>query len=305
MSSRELDIVTTPAGGEAAPLTRREARELEARAAASASVARETVSAPAAVSRPARGPRLTKPRAVKSWSAKPAASKTRPASKLLSLGAMIGAAAILVGMSVPANAFMSANAFAPLTIETQKLEGQHLDVSDDAAMAPLSRDTFDVISYADQLRLKYANVSYSFTATTGAIRWPFPYSVPITDGFGDRPAGTSGTSHHNGVDFVPGGGTPIYAVADGVVSVHSDDAGGYGNHVILSHNIDGNAFDSLYAHMQTGSSPLNAGDTIKAGDFIGLVGDTGDSYGAHLHFEIRINNVPVDPFAWLQANATN
>lgn len=172
-------------------------------------------------------------------------------------------------------------------------------------MTTTARDTFDVISYADQLRLKYGNVSYSFSATTGAIRWPFPYPVPITDGFGDRPSGTSGTSHHNGVDFVPGGGTPIYAVADGIVTTHSDDAYGYGNHVIISHDVNGMQFDSLYAHMLTGSSPLVAGDAVTVGDFIGLVGDTGDSYGAHLHFEIRIGKIPVDPFAWLTANAVN
>lgn len=218
---------------------------------------------------------------------------------------MLFAAALVVGMSVPANAFLSDASAISTTTPAQKVPGQTLAVSDEALMAATSRDTFDVISYADQLRLKYGNVSYSFTATTGAIRWPFPYSVPITDGFGDRPAGTSGTSHHNGVDFVPGQGTPIYAVADGVVSVHSDDAFGYGNHVIISHDVNGMQFDSLYAHMLTGSSPLNAGDAIKAGDFIGLVGDTGDSYGAHLHFEIRIANIPVDPFAWLTANASN
>jgi murein DD-endopeptidase MepM/ murein hydrolase activator NlpD len=237
----------------------------------------------------------------------PRAPKKRASvgQKFLSLGAMLFAAALLVGTTLPANAFLptasSVNASAP----ADKVAGQTLEVSDDALMTATARDTFDVISYADQLRLKYGNVSYSFSATTGAIRWPFPYPVPITDGFGDRPSGTSGTSHHNGVDFVPGGGTPIYAVADGIVATHSDDAYGYGNHVIISHDVNGMQFDSLYAHMLTGSSPLNAGDAITVGDFIGLVGDTGDSYGAHLHFEIRIGKIPVDPFAWLTANAVN
>ena len=298
MSLRELDVSTTAQSG--SPLTRREARELEARST-------PTPAKPSSAGRLPMKKKTVKPRPPRASIRGPrkVESTQKSASKLLSIGALLFAGALLIGSSVPANAFMTdASSIIPDT-PVNRMPGQTMAVSADAQMAATTRDTFDVISYADQLRLKYGNVSYSFTATTGAIRWPFPYSVPITDGFGDRPAGTSGTSHHNGVDFVPGQGTPIYAVADGVVSVHSDDAGGYGNHVIISHDVNGNSFDSLYAHMLTGSSPLNAGDAIAAGDFIGLVGDTGDSYGAHLHFEIRIGNIPVDPFAWLQANAVN
>ncbi len=298
MSSRELDAVPSP--GEQPPLTRREAREraeAQARAAQKPGIPRPSLPRPA-TKRPTTNRPSNRAEATKSQ------GSSAP-SKLLSLGAMLFAAALLVGTTVPANAFLSDASAVGAASVVEKKPGQSLEVSDDALMAAASRDTFDVISYADQLRLKYGNVSYSFTATTGAIRWPFPYGVPITDGFGDRPAGTSGSAHHNGVDFVPGSGTPIYAVADGVVQLHAEDQGGYGNHVILSHDVNGLSFDSVYAHMQYGSSPLVTGEPIKAGDFIGLVGDTGDSYGAHLHFEIRINKVPVDPFAWLTSNATN
>ena len=109
------------------------------------------------------------------------------------------------------------------------------------------------------------------------------------------------------MDFTPGTGTPIYAIADGVVEEHSGDSDfeSFGNHVIIQHAIPGQNVESLYAHMITGSSTLQPGDHIKVGDFIGLVGETGSAVGAHLHFEIHIDKVPVDPFAWLQANATN
>jgi murein DD-endopeptidase MepM/ murein hydrolase activator NlpD len=115
------------------------------------------------------------------------------------------------------------------------------------------------------------------------------------------------STFHQGVDFTPGTGTPIYAIADGVVEEHSGDSGfdSFGNHVIIQHNIPGQNVESLYAHMITGSSTLQVGDAIKVGEFIGLVGDTGSSVGAHLHFEIHIDKVPVDPFAWLEANTTN
>ena len=109
-----------------------------------------------------------------------------------------------------------------------------------------------------------------------------------------------------GVDFVPGGGTPIYAIADGTVKhAGEDQSSGYGNHVIITHTINGQSIESITAHMVSGSSPIVTGQRVKVGDFLGLVGDTGISYGAHLHFEIHVEGVPVDPFAWLQANAVN
>ena len=231
-------------------------------------------------------------------------------SRVLSFGAMLFAGALLVGMSVPANAFMSDDYMVPGNVavlagtassdNSEKLPGQTLAVADDVAISAPSRDGYEVISYAQVLALKYANISYSYTVTSGAVRWPFPYAVPITDGFGERVGG-----FHKGVDFVPGVGTPIYAIADGTVKHAGEDYTGYGNNVIIEHTIADQNIESLSAHMQSGSSPIVTGQQVKVGDFLGLVGDTGLSYGAHLHFEIHVNGVPVDPFAWLQANAIN
>ncbi len=78
-----------------------------------------------------------------------------------------------------------------------------------------------------------------------------------------------------------------------------------GNNVMISHIINGQHIDSVYAHMLTGSSKLQVGDAIKVGEFIGLVGETGSATGPHLHFELHVDKVPVDPFAWLTANAVN
>lgn len=304
------------------PLTRRQARERDA--AASAPVqAPEYVAIrteqPAAASQdfprrsanraPAKA--VTTKRAVKAAPAprgrkvkvkftKAKRPKSSIGSRLLSLGALLGAAALLVGMSVPANAFMD-------TIEgissttAEPVDGQSIKVSADVADPTTTRDGFEVISYAELLRLKYSGLSYAYTATTGAVRWPFPYPVPITDGFGYREY----NEFHNGVDFVPGVGTPIYAIADGVVTTATELQWSFGNHVIIQHNLGGVNVESLYAHMQTGSSPLTVGQIVKVGDFVGLVGDTGRAYGAHLHFEVHVDGVPVDPYAWLQANAIN
>lgn len=305
----------------AAPLTRREARERDAAAAPvqapeyvairtdppvapvqdypRRSAKRTTAKAAAPRSSPKVAP-APRGRKVKVKFTKAPRPRSSVGSKFLSLGALLGAAALLVGMSVPANAFMD-------TIEgisgatAEPVDGQSMKVSADVANPSSSRDGFEVISYAELLRLKYSGLSYAYTATTGAVRWPFPYPVPITDGFGYREY----NEFHNGVDFVPGAGTPIYAIADGVVVTATELQWSFGNHVIIQHNLGGVNVQSLYAHMQTGSSPLAVGQTVKVGDFVGLVGDTGRAYGAHLHFELHVDGVPVDPYAWLQANAVN
>jgi len=272
--------VTNPAG---APLTRRESRD--------------------------RGnPAATRKALARSARAAKAAKRKHPGSALLSFAALLAVGGLVVAVSVPASLFAADGAsLTSMTtgVEVEQVPLQHIAVDDNAAVPVPVRDTFGTTSYAEQLRLKFASYGGRFSATTGAVRWPFPYTVPITDGFGLRPANVSGQPMHNGVDFTPGAGTPIYSIADGVVSFHLEETGGLGNNVMIRHVIQGQSIDSVYAHMQYGSSPLKVGDPIKVGDFIGLVGDTGSSYGAHLHFELHIDKVPVDPFAWLQANATN
>ncbi|MEQ1737124.1 MAG: M23 family metallopeptidase, partial [Rhodoglobus sp.] len=236
--------------------------------------------------------------------ARPAKKRKRVASKVLSTGALLIAGALMVAVSVPSNLFLSdAAAIAP-AVQVSAIPAQSLAVSAEAEAPELSRDNYSVTSYAELLRIQYGN-SGTYSATTGAIRWPFPYSVPTTDGFGPRDANVSGQAFHNGVDFTPGSGTPIYAIADGIVTIHAEEYGGLGNNVMISHVINGQNIDSVYAHMQYGSSPLVVGEAIRVGDFIGLVGDTGNSYGAHLHFELHVNKVPVNPFMWLTDNAVN
>jgi murein DD-endopeptidase MepM/ murein hydrolase activator NlpD len=235
--------------------------------------------------------------------------RDRAAGKLFSALAMLFAGALMIGTSVPANAFItgspSGSTIAAESAEPQeKLPGQSVIVSADAAAPAAPRDAFTVMSYAEQLRLKYGNRSYSFKATTGAVRWPFPYAVPITDGWGERVSPCRGCStFHQALDFTPGAGAPIYAIADGVVSHAEVTDGGLGNFVTIDHLINGVRIGSTYAHMQWGSSPLTVGSVVKVGDFVGLVGETGSAVGAHLHFELTVEGTKVDPFAWLTANA--
>ena len=115
----------------------------------------------------------------------------------------------------------------------------------------------------------------------GAIQWPFVVGCPISYGFGWRPG-----EFHEGVDFTPGQGAPIQAIADGTVRLAASSYGGYGATVIIDHTIGGQLVSSLYAHMIIGSIRVHAGEHVSVGEVIGQVGTTGDTVGANMHFEI-------------------
>jgi murein DD-endopeptidase MepM/ murein hydrolase activator NlpD len=78
-----------------------------------------------------------------------------------------------------------------------------------------------------------------------------------------------------------------------------------GASITIEHNVGGNKFTSVYCHMITHSTSLKAGDTVSVGDKIGQIGLTGITTGAHLHLEIRLSDIPVDPFAFLKQAAGN
>ena len=119
-------------------------------------------------------------------------------------------------------------------------------------------------------------------------------------------------SNHSGLDFGIGGfeemdrGRPVYAAASGRIiqvedghfdrcsSGQCDGGDGYGNHVLIDH---GNGKHSLYAHLRNGSIAVDIGDDVGCGEAIGLVGSSGFSTGAHLHFEWRLDDESIDPFA--------
>lgn len=128
------------------------------------------------------------------------------------------------------------------------------------------------------------------------IQWPFAVGVTMSYGFGMR----SGRMHE-GIDFTPGNGAPVQAIAGGTVRVASEAGGAYGVHVIIDHIIDGQLFSSHYAHMQYGSLEVTPGQQVTVGTVIGHTGNTGRSYGAHTHFEILKNGTTaIDPWPWLQ-----
>jgi murein DD-endopeptidase MepM/ murein hydrolase activator NlpD len=101
------------------------------------------------------------------------------------------------------------------------------------------------------------------------------------------------TKMHNGVDFAAPIGTPIYAAGDGVV-LHAEMKDLNGNYVDIQHD---NGWRTLYLHLNAFSPGVTAGARVRQGQEIGQVGITGRSTGPHLHYEVHVDNAPVDPMA--------
>lgn len=118
-----------------------------------------------------------------------------------------------------------------------------------------------------------------------------PISGTITSRYGE--SSTLRKSTHTGLDIAATTGTPIKVVADGVVT-NASYSGSYGNLVKISH---GDGVETWYAH--TSKMYVTVGQKVSAGDTIAAVGSTGNSTGAHLHFEIRINGNHINPQKYL------
>ena len=105
-----------------------------------------------------------------------------------------------------------------------------------------------------------------------------------------------GTRKHHGIDLAAPTGTPVYATADGVVS-KADWFSSYGLYISLEH---GASLQTRYAHLSR--LAVAAGDTVRKGDLIGYVGSTGRSTGPHLHYEVRVDGVAVNPIPYMMSD---
>jgi murein DD-endopeptidase MepM/ murein hydrolase activator NlpD len=99
---------------------------------------------------------------------------------------------------------------------------------------------------------------------------------------------------HSGIDMTEPFGSPIYAADDGIVALVGSSTSGYGNYVVIAHS---GGLDTLYGHLA--AAVVKIGQTVVQGQPIGLEGSTGNSTGPHLHFELRINQRPIDPTPYL------
>lgn len=126
----------------------------------------------------------------------------------------------------------------------------------------------------------------------GNLEWPLPPST-VTSEYGPRESpGEGASTFHQGLDFGADEGTPIPSAGAGVVVFAGfDNDGGYGNVVVIDH---GNGIRSRYAHMYR-APDVATGQAVAPRQILGGVGKTGVSFGDHLHFEIEVNGVRVNP----------
>ena len=143
-------------------------------------------------------------------------------------------------------------------------------------------------SLAAAIRDAQAEAGSTGTGTPSASGFIWPVNGTVVSGFGMRWGRL-----HEGIDITASSGTPIWAAASGRV-IHAGWLGGYGNLVVVDH---GDGLATAYAHAS--AILVGVGQQVSQGETLSLVGSTGNSSGPHLHFEVRVNGVAVDPLLYL------
>lgn len=256
------------------------------------------------------------PRTVTPAEVVPAASAT-PASKVgwariiatrfFSGAVLLAIPALVVGSSIPAQAFQTSNS-GTLIDSSWTTGAQSLVVSGTSAQISTARDSYAVTQLTRLLTSTHAVAAQSNGSSIsaeptssgvarigapGPVIWPTDVS-PI--------AGHGVSNGHHGQDLIMAGGTPVHALADGTVLVSSTQ-GSYGQYVVVQYNIGGHVIQSLYAHMRYGSSPVSPGQTVHQGDVVGLVGSTGAATTNLLYLRIIQDGQLCDTITWIAGNA--
>lgn len=192
-------------------------------------------------------------------------------------------------------------------VRKQKAAAQKAKAFAEQELARIQREQEEAQKRKQQLKQKASTPSSPGTksepirqappiATGGFIH---PVNGPITSGFGPRSCNGCST-YHRGIDYGVAEGTPVKASAPGVVTMISKEydgqMNGYGNVLLITHHIKGKTYTTLYAHLS--SIDVKANQKVSQGQVIGKSGNTGNSTGPHLHFEIHKG-------FWSKENATD
>jgi murein DD-endopeptidase MepM/ murein hydrolase activator NlpD len=258
-------------------------------------------------------------RRIESGARKAQRPKVRP---LRAAGTMVAAVALLASVAVPAYAAIQPEAE---TLSLQNLaegEAQTLDVSASVESAPLTSASYGATTpeEIEEAKAAAAAAEAAKRAEEQAARlleeqrqqqndsYAQPqqapdYAPPVAAGdwTSPLPGGTyrferTVGNGHDGLDLSAPQGTPIYAAKGGTVVTSQEALGGWGVTIKIDH---GDGTETLYGHMVYGSRLVEAGATVEAGQQIGQVGNTGRSFGSHLHIELRVNGAIVDPYSYL------
>lgn len=187
------------------------------------------------------------------------------------------------------------------SLESQESQLHHVRAARKSKLDSIDQEIHQHKEIAADLRAK---IQAEIAAATGGQPLPagplptpsaagliWPTEGTLTSGFGYRWG-----RMHEGIDIAAPEGTPIRAAASGTVILMQGEygSGGYGNYTCLDH---GGGLSTCYAHQS--SFATSSGASVSQGDLIGYVGNTGHSFGAHLHFEVRINGAATDPLGYL------
>jgi murein DD-endopeptidase MepM/ murein hydrolase activator NlpD len=156
--------------------------------------------------------------------------------------------------------------------------------ADPAATDPSAARAQAILDGFDRLNM------YRIAAEKAPFALPLKSAFRFTSGFGRRWGRL-----HAGTDFAGAYGSPIYATADGVV-VHAGWESGYGRLVEIRHDF---GLRTRYAHLS--DIDVKVGQRVSRGDHIGDMGNSGNSTGTHLHYEVRVGDTPVNPMTYIKA----
>lgn len=170
----------------------------------------------------------------------------------------------------------------------------------DAKVANPKALSFDATDLENRAAAERASRDLQRGPTT-SIDQPAPdaWVLPVHEYKFTSPFGMRWGQLHAGVDLARPEGTPYYAAHAGTVTL-AHWFGGYGNCIIID---TGNGVETIYGHASR--LLVKEGQHVEAGQLLGLVGDTGHSFGPHLHFEIHVNGSPIDPIPWMRAHGVD
>ena len=218
---------------------------------------------------------------------------------------------VAVATSVPAASLATASSFDAVQADAVVGAAQSFD-SDAVGAGAVSRDGYVVHTPTPTPTPKpvassseggygggQCQAGADAVAESTAFSWVYPGGYRQSDGFGPRAEG-----FHKGVDMVNDEGVPVHAIADGIVIAASGNGGTGGVYLSIAHKVGGVAVCSMYMHFLDGSLMAGVGDTVAAGQVIGLTGRTGNATTEHTHFELYgADGVRYDPMPFMVEHA--
>ncbi len=213
--------------------------------------------------------------------------------------AVSGCAAFLVSAAAPAfanTANSAATTSADMVEPVREAQGEVVD-NGDTRFKSLFASWTAIERTSPTVGTGEVGTAYSSPVPQRAVSVPSRMPLEgasLTSGFGMRTHPVlGGRRQHAGIDLAAPTGTPVYATADGVIG-RADWYSSYGLYISINH---GASMETRYAHLSR--LAVAAGDNVKKGDLIGYVGSTGRSTGPHLHYEVRVEGLAVNPIPYM------